>query len=105
MTWASWTTTGVFAGRGGVRTDEAGVLSGDLTVHTTWSDPEAHVAVQYSGGSDWFTVTGSPVPCASEEGSRLLHQAVVDAVRAGGAASVPRDLPEVIHRVPPAPAP
>lgn len=31
MTWASWTTTGVFAGRGGVRTDEAGVLSGDLT--------------------------------------------------------------------------
>ncbi|MFE5804849.1 hypothetical protein OG444_01710 [Streptomyces sp. NBC_01232] len=105
MTWASWTTTGVFAGRGGVRTEEAGVLNGDLTVHTTWSAPEAHVAVQYSGGSDWFTVAGSPVRCESEEGSRLLHQAVVDAVRAGGAASVPHDLPAEAHRFPRAPAP
>ncbi|MFI5669397.1 hypothetical protein [Streptomyces sp. NPDC051704] len=93
MTWASWTTTGVFAGRGGVRTEEAGVLSGDLTVHTTWSGREAHVAVQYSGGSDWFTVTGSPVHCSSEEDSRLLHQVMVDAVRTGAAATVPRDIP------------
>ncbi|MET9885633.1 hypothetical protein ABZZ20_21350 [Streptomyces sp. NPDC006430] len=95
MAWASWTTTGVFAGRGGVRTDEAGILNGDLTVHTTWSGQEAHVAVQYSGGSDWFTVTGSPTECASEEASRYLHQAVVDAVRNGGAATVPR------HTAPP----
>ncbi|MGW6573860.1 hypothetical protein ACWGAN_16995 [Streptomyces sp. NPDC054945] len=105
MTWASWTTTGVFAGRGGVRTDEAGVLSGDLTVHTTWSSPEAQVAVQYTGGSDWFTVTGSPVRCESEELSRLLHQAVVDAVRADGAATVPQYLPEDAPRVPRTPAP
>ncbi|MFE6844835.1 hypothetical protein [Streptomyces sp. NPDC057686] len=97
MTWASWTTTGVFAGRGGVSTEEAGVLCGDLTVHTTWSGQEAQVAVQYSGGSDWFTITGSPVPCASEDGSRLLHQAVVDAVRTGGAATVPRHLPADAH--------
>ncbi|WKD36868.1 hypothetical protein [Streptomyces xanthophaeus] len=103
MTWASWTTTGVFAGRGGVRTDEAGVLTGDLTVHTTWSSPEAHVAVQYSGGSDWFTVTGSPVRCESEEFSRLLHQTVVDAVRADGAATVPHDLPADTYRAPRAP--
>ncbi|WP_405443562.1 hypothetical protein OG373_38865 [Streptomyces avidinii] len=103
MTWASWTTTGVYAGRGGVSTDEAGILTGDLTVHTTWSAPEAHVAVQYSGGSDWFTVTGSPVPCESEEVSRLLHQAVVDAVRVGGAASVPRNLPVEARWSPPAP--
>ncbi|MER6448097.1 hypothetical protein [Streptomyces venezuelae] len=105
MTWASWTTTGVFAGRGGVCTDEAGVLTGDLTVHTTWSSPEAQVAVQYSGGSDWFTVTGSPVRCESEEFSRLLHQSVVDAVRADGAATVPQDLPVDTYRVPRAPAP
>ncbi|MFJ3927076.1 hypothetical protein [Streptomyces sp. NPDC090022] len=98
MTWASWTTTGVFAGRGGVRTDDAGVLSGNLTVHTTWSGCEAQVAVQYTGGSDWFTVTGSPVRCVSEEGSRLLHQAVVDAVRAGGAATVPQDIPAATWR-------
>lgn len=90
MAWASWTTTGVYAGTGGVRTDEAGILKGDLSVHTTWAGDEADVTVQYSGSSDWFTLTGSPVPCASEEESRVLHQAVVEAVRAGGAATVPR---------------
>ncbi|MGV9253661.1 hypothetical protein [Streptomyces sp. NPDC003697] len=89
MTWASWTTTGVFAGRGGVRTDEAGILTGDLTVHTTWHGTQADVTVQYSGTSQWFTLTGSPVQCLSEGDSRDLHQVVVEAVRAGGGAGVP----------------
>lgn len=72
-------------------TEEAGVVTGDLTVHTTWTaDREARVAVQYSGASDWFTMSGSPVPCATEEESRALHEAVVEAVRAGGGATVPR---------------
>ncbi len=89
MSWASWTTTGVFAGRGGVRTEEVGILTGDLTVHTTWTGGEARVAVQYSGSSDWFTMTGSPIPCPSEAESRTLHEEVVHAVRAGTAATVP----------------
>ncbi|MBW8701135.1 hypothetical protein MBT84_16150 [Streptomyces sp. MBT84] len=90
MLWASWTTTGVFAGRGGARTDEDGIMTGDLTVHTTWDGSQADVAVQYSGGSQWFTLAGSPVPCPSEEESRHLHQEVVEAVRAGGGACVPQ---------------
>ncbi|MFD9500051.1 hypothetical protein [Streptomyces sp. NPDC060035] len=89
MNWASWTTCGVFAGSGGVRTEEVGVVSGDLTVHTTWSDGQAEVAVQYSGASDWFTLAGSPVPCPSEEASRYFHQQIVEAVRAGDGATVP----------------
>lgn len=89
MDWASWTTPGVLTGRGGVLTVEAGVLTGDLTVHTTWADGEARIAVQYSGSSDWFTMSGSPVPSASEGDSRNLHDAVVAAVRAGGGATVP----------------
>lgn len=90
MTWASWTTHGVFAGRGGVRTDGGVVLTGELDVHTTWTEADglAHVAVQYSGGSEWLTLAGSPVPCRSEEASRTLHDAVIQAVRAGGAATV-----------------
>ncbi|HET6360406.1 hypothetical protein OG905_36605 [Streptomyces sp. NBC_00322] len=83
MTWASWTTTGIYAGPGGVLTEEVGVIKGDVTVHTTWSDGQAQIAVQYSGASDWFTMSGSPVPCPSEEASRTLHQAIVDAVRDG----------------------
>ncbi len=70
-------------------TDEAGVLTGDVTVHTTFADREARVAVQYSGASDWFTMSGSPVPCESEEESRELHDAVVAAVREGNGATVP----------------
>ncbi|MET8452017.1 hypothetical protein [Streptomyces sp. NPDC005209] len=90
MAHASWTTTGVFAGRGGVRTDEAGTVTGDLTLHTTWDGRQVRVAVQYSGTSTWFTVAGSPVSCASAQDSRQLHQAAVEAVRAGGGATVPR---------------
>ncbi|MFG2225029.1 hypothetical protein ACIBK8_09435 [Streptomyces sp. NPDC050161] len=83
MTWASWTTVGIHAQPGAVRTVEGGVIDGDLTVHTTWSDGQAHVAAQYTGGADWFTMVGSPVPCPSEEASRTFHQAVVEAIRGG----------------------
>ncbi|MER6106414.1 hypothetical protein ABT115_30125 [Streptomyces sp. NPDC001832] len=94
MAWASWTTRGVFSGRGGVLTDEAGVLYGDLTVHTTWADDMAQVTVQYTGAIDWFTMSGSPVPCGSEDDSRHLHAAAVESVREGAAATVPRPWPQ-----------
>ncbi|GAA2445456.1 hypothetical protein GCM10010433_53710 [Streptomyces pulveraceus] len=79
----------MFSGHGGVLTDEVGVLSGDLTIHTTWADDTAQVTVQYTGAIDWFTMSGSPVPCRSEKDSRRLHDAAVQAVRAGQAATVP----------------
>ncbi|MFF4656389.1 hypothetical protein [Streptomyces sp. NPDC001381] len=91
MTRATWTTPDVFAGRGGTRTDEGGVMSGNLTVRTTWDGVQADVLVRYTGTSQWHTLAGSPVSCLSEQGSRQLHQAVVDAVRAGGGATVPGD--------------
>ncbi|WP_052865327.1 hypothetical protein [Streptomyces niger] len=89
--WSSWTTTGVIAGPGGVATVEAGAVTGDVTVHTTWSadDGLALVAVQYTGASDWFTMAGGPAHCASEAESRDLHQAAVEAARRGGGATVP----------------
>lgn len=89
MVGTSWTTTGVFTGRGGARTDETGIVTGDLTVRTTWDGRRAEVRVQYSGTSRWFTLAGSPLPCPSRQESRRLHQAVVNAVRAGGGATVP----------------
>ncbi|MEU9148488.1 hypothetical protein [Streptomyces sp. NPDC048349] len=86
MSWASWTTLGIFAGRDGVKTGESGlVLNGELDIHTTWTEIDglAHVTVQYSGASEWLPLAGSPVPCPSEEASRALHDAVIHAVRAG----------------------
>lgn len=81
MNWASWTTTRILTGHAGVSTAEAGVLRGEVDVHTTWADGQAIVTAQYSGSSDWYTVTGSPVPCATEKDSRDLHQSIVDGAR------------------------
>ncbi|MEU9380868.1 hypothetical protein AB0D38_07695 [Streptomyces sp. NPDC048279] len=90
MDQTSWTTTGVFTGQGGARTDEAGIVTGELTVHTTWDGRQAHVKIQYTGTSEWYTLTGSPVPCPSQQASRTLHQTVVEAVRAGCGTTVPQ---------------
>ncbi|MED7828285.1 hypothetical protein [Streptomyces chiangmaiensis] len=59
----------LFAVRGGVRTDEAGIVTGDLAVHTTWDGERAEATVQYSGTSQWFAFTTSLVPCNSEQDS------------------------------------
>ncbi len=85
-TWATWTTAGVIAGSGGVSTEELGPITGDLTIHTTWLDGEARVAVQYTGAEEWFTFTGSPVSAPDERTGRAVHQAAVEAVREGGCA-------------------
>ncbi|GAA2750477.1 MULTISPECIES: hypothetical protein [Kitasatospora] len=89
-TWATWTTQGIQAGTGGVKTVEIGVITGDLTLHTTWIEGEARVTVQYSGALDWFTVEGSPVPAADEKTAREIHQRMVEAVKAGGGATAPQ---------------
>ena len=81
MNWASWTTTRILSGHAGVRTDGGGVLRGEVDLHTTWAGGQAIVTAQFSGSADWFTVTGSPVPCASEEESRDLHQRIVEGIR------------------------
>lgn len=88
-TWATWTTQGILAGHGGVQTEEVGCITGDLTVHTMWIDGEARLTVQYTGALDWFTVDGSPVAAADEATARNVHQAMVEAVKAGGGAKAP----------------
>ncbi|MFD9369752.1 hypothetical protein ACFWA6_18960 [Streptomyces sp. NPDC060020] len=86
MTWASWTTCGVFAGRDGVRTSGTGpAMTGELDVHTTWTEADglAHVTVQCSGAADWVELAGSPLACPSEAASRALHDEVIHFIRAG----------------------
>ncbi|MEU9081327.1 hypothetical protein [Streptomyces sp. NPDC048357] len=97
MSWASWTTRGIFTGRSGVETGETGesgetagtglVLTGELDIHTTWTEADglAHITVQYAGASEWLPLVGSPVLCPSEGASRDLHDEVIDAIRAGAA--------------------
>ncbi|WP_030776781.1 hypothetical protein [Streptomyces sp. NRRL F-2664] len=83
--WASWTTPAVYAAPRGVRICDGRVLTGEIGVHTTWTETEqlAHITVQYTGANDWHPLPGSPVPCRSEEASRTLHDTVVHAIQTG----------------------
>ncbi|MCK7625235.1 hypothetical protein MUU72_19345 [Streptomyces sp. RS10V-4] len=70
-------------------TVEVGVITGELTVITTdRGDGTAGVSVQYTGAEDRYLLEGSPARIPPG-GLDALHRAVLDAVRAGGAARVP----------------
>ncbi|MFJ5548730.1 hypothetical protein [Streptomyces sp. NPDC093225] len=80
----------VKAGPGGAMTDEVGVITGDVTIRTEPApDGLARVLIQYTGADEWYTLTGSPTPVPAG-GLELLHARVLEVVRAGAAAEVPR---------------
>ncbi|MFH8386992.1 hypothetical protein ACH4E7_39775 [Kitasatospora sp. NPDC018058] len=80
-------TTGIPAGPGGVMTVEVGVITGDLTLRTTWDGRQALLTVTYDGAEEWYTVQGAPVPAATRVAAQAAHQAMAHAVRRGGAAT------------------
>ncbi|MFE5288589.1 hypothetical protein ACFRAQ_26785 [Nocardia sp. NPDC056611] len=84
MTKLDWTTT-VTTGPGGIRTEEAGTLDGEITLRTFWSDTDnlALVTVQHHEIREWYTVAGGPVPADSKELAEAVHQAAVAAAREG----------------------
>lgn len=78
------------AGRGGVMTDEVGVITGELDVITTpLPDGRATVLVRYADAEEWYTMTGAPVP-VPPAGLSALHAHVLRRVQEGGGAEVPR---------------
>ena len=68
-------------------TDDVGVITGDLTVHTVLGDNgrSAHVSVQYTGAEEWYTLTGSPAPLPDGD-LTAYHQGLLDPIRHGQAA-------------------
>jgi hypothetical protein len=72
----------VVAGPGGVMTDEAGVVTGDLTVSTEVRGDQVVVRVQYTGAEEWYTITGTPLTIVAGNG-QWLHAAMVRAVESG----------------------
>ncbi|MFE3800028.1 hypothetical protein KHQ06_19795 [Nocardia tengchongensis] len=89
MTNSDWTST-LTSGTGGVTTEEAGQVEGDITIQTFWSGAgkRALVTVRAAGGDDWYTVSGSPVEATTEEAGQAVHDATVAAARQGGGAKV-----------------
>ena len=78
--------TGFAPGPGGVLTDEAGVLGGELTLHTeVRPDGGAVLSVSDTGGDDWYTVTGGYYQLDDLSRAEDLHTAAVALLAAGGA--------------------
>jgi hypothetical protein len=68
---------------GGVMTDEAGAITGDLEVETRIEESGAvAVRVRYAGANEWYTVTGSPVALDASEAD--LHEQIVGRLRTPG---------------------
>jgi len=62
---------------GGVMTEEAGAVTGDLELLTRPGEAGGLEAlVRYAGAEEWYTVSGSPVPADSED-HRASHETVL----------------------------
>jgi hypothetical protein len=71
-------TTDIKAGPGGVMTDEVGVVTGDLTLHTEVGDKGAvAVKVQYKDAAEWYTVTGTRATLADPKDAAAVHAIAV----------------------------
>jgi hypothetical protein len=71
-------TSDITAGPGGVMTDEAGVVTGDLTVRTEVDDKgKVDVKVQYKDAAEWYTVTGAKATLHDPKDVDAVHAIVV----------------------------
>jgi hypothetical protein len=63
---------------GGVMTEEAGAVTGDLELLTRPMEAGGalEVLVRYASAGEWYTVSGSPVAAGGED-HRALHEAVL----------------------------
>jgi hypothetical protein len=52
-------TTDIVAGPGGVMTDEAGVVTGELTLQSELTRGTYVLRVRYKGAAEWYHVTGT----------------------------------------------
>jgi len=55
---------------GGVMTEEAGAITGDLELLCRPVLYGTHVAVRYAGADEWYTVSGGPLRLQSDEQTR-----------------------------------
>ena len=68
--------TDITAGPGGVMTDEVGVVTGELTLHTEFDAGQVTVRVQYKDADEWYTVTGGRTPLPDPAALDAIHTLV-----------------------------
>lgn len=87
---------------GGVMTEEAGAITGDLELLTrsTPDGPGIEALVRYAGARDLYTVTGSPVRAVSDapddDEPRAAHQHVLERLTTPGAVEGGNEFPAVL---------
>lgn len=67
---------------GGVMTDEAGAITGELELLCRPEAGVIRVLVRYAGADDWYTVSGGPVRTQRESGS--IHERILQHLRTPG---------------------
>ncbi|TDB79492.1 hypothetical protein [Micromonospora sp. KC721] len=70
-------TADLVAGPGGVMTDEVGVITGELTLRTTYADGQVQLSVQYKDADEWYAVTGGSTELADPAGIDAVHRIAV----------------------------
>jgi hypothetical protein len=70
-------TTDIVAGQGGVMTDEAGVITGELTLKTEVSGNDVVVRVQYKEADEWYAVTGAKTTVKDPSDAAAIHKIAV----------------------------
>ncbi|MER6593611.1 hypothetical protein ABT214_17520, partial [Micromonospora purpureochromogenes] len=70
-------TADLVAGPGGVMTDEAGVVTGELTLKTRYADGQVTLSVQYKDADEWYAVTGGKAALADPAGLDAVHAVAV----------------------------
>ena len=70
-------TADIVPGPGGVMTDEVGVVTGELTLRSSWADGRVTLSVQYKDADEWYAVTGGSVPLADPAGLDAVHGVAV----------------------------
>jgi hypothetical protein len=84
---------------GGVMTDEAGAITGELELLTRPTPGGIEALVRYAGAQDIYTVSGSPVPTGvlSERPDQVehgtVHGRILETLKTPGAVSGGNELP------------
>ena len=70
-------TADIVTGPGGVMTDEAGVVTGELELETSFADGQAALRVRYKEADEWYAVTGGRVLVADPAARDAVHAIAV----------------------------
>ena len=98
----NWSSSSAFVSTtGGVMTDEAGAVTGELELLTrlTPDGSAVEAMVRYAGTQDLYTVSGSPVRAAELSGRpdqvehRAIHERILEALTTPGAVSGGNEMP------------